>query len=272
VVVGRDEARKHLDDTGVEHEVVPAALELDAAHLDDPQRAALGAELARLLLEGDDAVRDAVQLEIRRLRGLVVEEQDGAVAVGEEVLQREDLPTIAQRILGQQAHLGQAVEDDPTRAQAFDLLRHRPDRLPELDLRRMKNRLCGLGHETDVVAQFLDLDAIEAPSVGPDNGAKLAGGLGQRDVQPGLARGGTFHQELQTERGLARAWRAFQKIHPRGGQTSATDGVQAADAGRHALGLHFLARRHPASSRLCPGRWADGAVASPDAVERLRVP
>ena len=58
-----------------------ATAELLAAHLDDAQASALGAELLDRLLEADDAVRDAVQLQVPRLRGLVVEQQHGAARV-----------------------------------------------------------------------------------------------------------------------------------------------------------------------------------------------
>ena len=54
---------------GVEAEVVLAAAELDAAHLDDAQAPALGAVLLVALLQADHAVRDAVQLQVARLRG-----------------------------------------------------------------------------------------------------------------------------------------------------------------------------------------------------------
>ena len=45
-------------------EVVIAAGELDAAHLDDSEPAALGAVIESELFQGDDAVGDAVQLEV----------------------------------------------------------------------------------------------------------------------------------------------------------------------------------------------------------------
>ena len=47
--------------------------------------------------------------------GLVVEQQDGAVALREEVLQRQHLAAVAQRVLRQQAQLGQAVDHHPHR-------------------------------------------------------------------------------------------------------------------------------------------------------------
>ena len=58
------------------------------------------------LLEQDDAVRDALQLEIVVGGGVIVEHQHGAVAAGEVFLEGEDLPPVSQRIAREQAHLG----------------------------------------------------------------------------------------------------------------------------------------------------------------------
>ena len=106
---------KIAQSAGRDDEVVIAALKADAAHLDDAEPAPLGAVLRRELLERDDAVRQALQLEVARLRRPIVEQQHGAVASDEELLQAEDLPPIPQRLARQQPHLGQRVEDDTRR-------------------------------------------------------------------------------------------------------------------------------------------------------------
>ena len=71
---GRDEPRKHLDAACLDHVVVIAAAELHAAVLDDPQPAPLGAVLGIELLEQDDAVRDALHLQVVVGRRHVVEQ------------------------------------------------------------------------------------------------------------------------------------------------------------------------------------------------------
>ena len=182
-----DQAREDGDPAGVEDEVVQAALELLAAHLDDAQAPALGAELLDRLLEADDAVRDAVQLQVARLRGLVVEQQHGARAGREELLERQHLAPVAERVLREQAHLRQAVEDDAHRRDAIDLRRQRADRLAELDLRRVEDRLLGVGIAAALVGQLEDVDAVERPAVRADDGGELLGGLGERDVEAALA-------------------------------------------------------------------------------------
>jgi hypothetical protein len=57
---------------------------------------------------------------VERLGGKVVQQQDGGTVTREEVLQRQDLPPIAQRALRQQAELRHAVQHDPAWRYAFD--------------------------------------------------------------------------------------------------------------------------------------------------------
>ena len=161
-----DQAREDGDPPGVEDEVVQAALELLAAHLDDAQAPALGAVTAAIACSRlMTPCADAVQLQVARLRGLVVEQQHGARAGREELLERQHLAPVAQRVLREQAHLRQAVEDDAHRRDAIDLRRQRADRLAELDLRRIEDRLLGVGIATALVGQLEDVDAVERPAV-----------------------------------------------------------------------------------------------------------
>ena len=57
-------------------------------------------------------MRDALQLQVVLGRRAVVEQQHGAVAAGEELLEREDLAAVAQRVAGQQPQLRERVEHD----------------------------------------------------------------------------------------------------------------------------------------------------------------
>jgi hypothetical protein len=54
-----------------------------------------------------------LQLHIRPFSCPVIQQQDSAGAVDEELLQRQDLAAVAQRTLRQQAQLGQRVEHHP---------------------------------------------------------------------------------------------------------------------------------------------------------------
>jgi len=134
-----DEAGEDGDAPGVEDVVVQASLELLAAHLDDAQAPALGAVLLDRLLEADDPVRDAMQLQVAGIGGLVVKKKHGARPGREVLLERQHLAAVAERILGQQAHFRQAVEDHANRRGAVDLRGQGPYRFAELDLRRIEN-------------------------------------------------------------------------------------------------------------------------------------
>ncbi len=212
------------------------ALELLAAHLDDAQAPPLGAEILRALLQADDAVRDAVQLKVARIGRLVVEQQHGARAVREEVLQREDLAPVAQRILCQQAHLGQAVEDDAVRLDSFDLRRDAADRLAELDFGRVEDRLLGIRVAARAVDQLEHVDAVERPAVRRDHRLQFLCRFGQRDVEAALPGCDAGQQKSQGERRLAGAGRALEQVEAVRRQAAAQDGVEPGDPGRLAFG------------------------------------
>ncbi len=164
-VLGRHQARIHRDAAGIERVVVVAATEADAAHLDDVDAAPLLAEFLGDLFEADDAVGDAVQVLVG-LAGLVVQQQHGAVTRREELLQGQDLAPVAQRVLGQQAHLRQAVEDHAHRFHALDLGHDVAGGLAEFDFRRVEHRLLGIDVERQVAGQFEQRQASRSSSRG----------------------------------------------------------------------------------------------------------
>ena len=82
-----------------------AAAVKDPPHLDDTELPPLGPVVERQLLQQQYAVRQTTQLVVGVLPGAVVEQQDGGAMVGEEMLEAEDLATVAQRIPRQQPEL-----------------------------------------------------------------------------------------------------------------------------------------------------------------------
>src|SRR6185436_6379620 len=97
-VVGGDEPRKHGEAARLDHVIVVALAKRRAAHLRNRQEAAVDAELERHGLERDHAVDDALDVSILPGR-TVIEEQHGAIARAEVVLEAEDLAAVAQRAL-----------------------------------------------------------------------------------------------------------------------------------------------------------------------------
>ena len=127
---------------------------------------------------------DAVKLQIMAVRRHVVEHQHCRLTPREKVLQRKNLPPIAQRVLRQQAHLGKRVEHNARRIDALDLIAQQPHCLAELDFRGAEH---GLPIAVAVLAigrhEFAHLDAFQRPAVGGGDGTQFVAGLGHADVQ-----------------------------------------------------------------------------------------
>ncbi len=120
-VFGRDQSREHLEPTGMNHEVVIAATELDAPVFHHPQPPTLRPVFGIQHFQPQDAVRDALHLKIVVGRRHVVEQDHGAVPGREKLLERKNLPAIAERGAGQESQLRQGVEDDPGGLQLFHI-------------------------------------------------------------------------------------------------------------------------------------------------------
>src|SRR4051794_39460405 len=83
-------------------------------------------------------MRDAVQLKVLCPGGAVVQKEHGAVAVREEVFEREHLPAVAQGVARQQPNLGQGIEHYAAWLYALNLPENVLRRVLELDLGRVK--------------------------------------------------------------------------------------------------------------------------------------
>lgn len=130
-----------------------------------------------------------MELEIVVLRRVIVEEELGDVPVGKELFQGEDLPPVAQRALRQQADLRERAEHDPPRLLAVDDPEEALDRLPELDLRGMKEgQVLFLGEHLLADELLVDGDGVERPAMGASDGVELLGALRERELQPLLPR------------------------------------------------------------------------------------
>ena len=151
----------------LDHVVVVAAAKLHAAVLDDPQPPTLGPVLR--VAAARAARTPCAMLWSCRSRSVgrhVVEQQDGALPRREELLERENLPAIAERAAGEQPQLRERVEDDPGRLQPLDVVEDRPGRRRQLDLRRVEHRVLLVGIELRFGRrQLANRDAVERPAV-----------------------------------------------------------------------------------------------------------
>ena len=104
---GGNQARKYRQTAPSDHIVVEAAAKRGAAIFDHPQAPALGAVLGAEVLQCDHAVRNAQDLQVVFGGGQVVEQDYRAPFAREVLLEREDLPPVAQRVPGDEAQLRQ---------------------------------------------------------------------------------------------------------------------------------------------------------------------
>ena len=160
----------------------------------------------------------------------VVEQQDGAVAAGEELLQREDLPPVAQRVAGEQPQLRERVEHDARRLErarrpagsAWSWSPARP-RTGGTSCTARRARACPRAAATR------GRSTPSSPAVRRGDRAQLLVGLGQRDVEHGLARVRALEQELQRQRGLAGARHALDQVEPVARQAAHQNVVETHD-------------------------------------------
>ncbi len=234
-MLARDEPRKDVDSPAPDGVVVKAAAEAHAAVLDDQEPPPLGAVLRVQLLQPHHAVRDALDLQVVGGAGQIVQQQHRAAPAGEELLEGEDLPAVAQRVAGQEAQLRERIERHARRLDPLDVRQDRLRRLAQLDFRRMEHRVLVVrpqalfrGH------QLADCDAVQRPAVGGCHLAQLLLGLRQSHVEDRLAEPDALHQELHRQRRLPRAGNAFDQVQPIRGEPSPQDVVETFDAGRGA--------------------------------------
>src|SRR3954471_21026210 len=226
----RHQPREDRQAAGGDPVVVVAVAEGDAAHLLHPQPPPLAAVPRGEILEGDHAVGEALELEVARGVARVIEQQHRAILAVEVVLQRQDLPPVAQRVAGQQPHLGERVEDDSPRLHPLDRVQHRLRGLRKLHLGRVEQGVLGVGLEALLGGlQLADGDAVERPAVGGGHVAELLFSLREGGVDARLAVAGSGEQELQRRGGLAGARIALEQVHPVDGKAAAEDVVQPFD-------------------------------------------
>ena len=166
MVLGRDQTREDLQAPAPDHEVMVAAPEVHASHLDDPNAPPLRPVRGSKLLKMDDGVTETVQVQVVLVRSQVIEQQNGRVVEQEEVLERKHLATVAQRPLREQADLGEAVEDHPGGAYPLHLGQHHVHGLAEFEIGGVDEALLLLGIEAQLRRnKLVDLQAVQRPAM-----------------------------------------------------------------------------------------------------------
>ena len=94
-MLGGDKPGKDLDASRFNDEIVIATPKADTAHFFDAETTSFCTIVKRQLLQDNDAMRDAVQLNITLLRRKIIQQENGAAATGEEVFQCQNLTPIS---------------------------------------------------------------------------------------------------------------------------------------------------------------------------------
>src|SRR5690606_6411118 len=99
LVIASNEARKHLQSSGGDDEIVIAATKALGSVLHDLEAPPVPSVLGSEFLETDHAVSDAMLRLVGRLGRKVVKQENGWPVTGEVVLQCQDLAAIPQGAL-----------------------------------------------------------------------------------------------------------------------------------------------------------------------------
>ena len=120
VMFGRDESREHNKSTFSNSKVVIASAITCSTKFHDSKPSPLGAIKRCQLIEGYDAVCNALQLEVGAFGRSIVKQKNRAFATDKKLLQSQYLATVAQRILSQQTKFGQRIENNARWVYLFD--------------------------------------------------------------------------------------------------------------------------------------------------------
>jgi hypothetical protein len=241
MVLGRNQPGEDVDSAGANGVVVVSTAIENPAHLHHTQLAPLRPIVERQLLQQQHAMRQAPQLEIAILTGTVVQQKNGRAAVGEEVLEPEDLSAVPQRVPRQKPKLRQRVEHHAHRIHPLDGFEDRLGGAGQLDFRGMKHRVLGVGLERFFIRhQLEDLDPIERPAMRGCHQPELLGALRQGHIQPPLTPPHPLYEKLQRQGGLAGAGIPLHEEHMIGGIAPTHDTVESGDSRKAGLRMRAL--------------------------------
>jgi hypothetical protein len=195
--------------------VIPAAERL-APTLDHPEPPAFAAVAGRQLIEMDDAMGNAVDGAVGGFGGQIVEHHDRRLMPGEIVLERKDLPPVAQRALGQKADLRQAVDHDSERPYPLNLVEDAPDCLAKLEIGGIEQALVLVGVEHAFRRNQLEYsDALgDGPIVRGRSVPQFLFGFREAHINATLPALSTGKKKLKSDSGLSAARTAFEQMQP----------------------------------------------------------
>lgn len=237
-MLGRHQPREHMHAIAHDGEIVEAAAVLLAAVLHDPHATAFGAVIGRQFFQANHPVGDAVYGFVEGFGGQVVEQQHRGVVAHEIVLDRQDLSSITQGTLRQQADFGEAVDHHAGRLDPFHHFKDLPRGLAQLQVGRVQQALLLFGIEQAFRrGQLENMDiVIQIPAVGFCALAQFTLGFGQGDIERAFTIFCPCLQEVQGDGGFAGPWFAFEQKQMAAGQTAAKNVIKTFDTGGRLFG------------------------------------
>lgn len=225
------------ESTTTDDEVVIARVKANPAQLAQPQLPSLTAMVQGDLIEANHAVHEAVQLHVRVLRRLIVEQEHGDRMTLKELLERQDLPSETKRIACEKPHVRQGIDHDACWPPRFHLRKDGVDGVLQFHLGWVEHGvLCFRSGDLLRGCHVEQGDAIERPCVRLGHCMELFARFRERHIQHGLAAMSPLEQVLHGESCLSASGRAFDEIETPAGEASTEDVVEARNSSTHEIG------------------------------------
>jgi hypothetical protein len=146
--------------------------------------------------------------------------------------------------------IGERIEDDARRLHLLDVAEDFRRGIAQLHLGRVEHGVLLARLEALLGGDELaHIDAFQGPTVRVGHRVYLLPRLGERHVEHLLAAAHALLEELERQRGLARARHALDEVQTVGRKSAAEDIVQACDAG----GSAFRGCSHQGGFRISAG-------------------
>ncbi len=146
-------------------------------------------------------MRDAVGRLIESIVRQIVQHEHGHAALSQQVLQRKQLATIAQRTLGKQTNFGKAIENHQVRIDALDLVQDQLGRFTKFQVRGIEDRLLLVRIEDALGRLHLEDRQFVAdrPSMRRCRMDQLIPRFRKGDIEGALFVFGPLQQELESD-------------------------------------------------------------------------
>src|SRR4051794_8594198 len=130
---------------------------------------------------------DGLELNVLLARAAIVQQEDRAIPIGEEMFESQNLPAVAERVAREQANLGERIQNHTARLQTIDFLENVLSGVLKFYIGRMESRVLIFGPKTILGGrEFVNGNVFERPPVGTGYFLDLLFRFGQSYVEDAL--------------------------------------------------------------------------------------